>query len=136
MIDIFIQEQGSGGEIIIRNNDVVTVNGVENQPYAAQFGGSEWIFNDLFLVDDQKFTATTEQALLNNPLTSAGRITIEAAMNADLAYLPDAIPGTSVTISTSIPQKNRLDATIEIDGQTFGLNWNPDGSFLNYTLIE
>ena len=136
MIDLLKQERGDGGETVIRNNDIAMVRGYENQPYLAHFGGGNWIFNDLFLSNSPsaKFAAQTEQALLNNPLTSGGRIVIERAMNDDLEYMVENVPGTTVKITTNIDAVNRISGTVEIDGKTVAMNWNPDASFLNYSL--
>jgi hypothetical protein len=40
MTDILIFETGNGGDMMLRNNDIVTVEGYENQPYLAMFGGN------------------------------------------------------------------------------------------------
>ena len=131
-----VYESGSGGEIAVRNNDVVTVSGYENMPYLAQFGGKEGSFwaDGLLLTGDQQHTSLTEDALNNNPLTSTGRIAIEDAMKMDLAFLENDINGTVVNVSTQIVSSNRMDAQIDINGQTIYVGWNPDELFLNYSL--
>lgn len=134
MIDILLYETGSGGEIIIRNNDVVTVAGYENMPYIAQFGGNGSWMDDLLLTGDQRHTSQTEQALIDVPLTSAGRIAINNAMEADLEFLSDDIAGTKVEVNTTIASRNRMDAAINAAGNTIYMNWNPDTLFLTYKL--
>lgn len=134
-MDILLTELGSGGEIVNRNNDVVTTTGFENETYIAMFGGNRYWANGLTLQGDSQFVATTEETLRTNPLTSAGLIAIENAMMNDLKYLEN-ITGTDVSVSVKIPAPNRLDAEISISGQIFYLNWNPDESFLKYSLIE
>jgi hypothetical protein len=133
MTDILVYESGTGGDLIVRNNDLVTVQGYENQPYIANFGGSGgWA--DTFLTGSQKHTSQTEAALLANDLNSAGRIAITNAISDDLQYLVTDIPGTVVNVQVSIPKVDRLDAFITIGGLTFYMNFNPDSKFLNYTI--
>lgn len=136
MIDVAIIETGSGGDLIYRTPDLQPARGLENQPYGLMFGGNAsepWWGNDL-LMPNTPFTCLTQDALRNNPLTSQGRVNIEAAMNADLQTLRDNIPGTTATVSTSITAPNRLEAEININGQIFIALWNPDAEFLTYTL--
>lgn len=130
-MDILVQEQGSGGEIIVRNNDIVMVTGFENMPYLAHFGGDAWFMNDL-LTGDITFTGTTERLCRETPATSAGRKIIEDAMIADLSFLTEDVPGTIYSVSVAITSTNTFTSTIKINGQTFTYNWNPDASFLNY----
>ncbi len=134
MIDIMVYESGSGGEIMVRNNDVVTVNGYENNPYLAQFGGNAFWGDGLLMTGDQQHVAQTEEALNTNTLSSSGRIAIEEAMKADLAFLPSDIEGTSVSVATQIAGPNRLNAQMNINGTIIYMNWNPDELFLNYAL--
>lgn len=134
-MDILIEELGSGGEIQVRNNDLVMVQGNENMPYLAMFGGADWWGNGLLVTGDAQFQSKTEQVLLNTPLTSNGLIAIENAISDDLQSLEN-ITGTQVITNVVIAAKNRLDVTIDINGQQFYVTWNPDSSFLTYKLIE
>lgn len=127
--DILIYESGNGGEVVIRGNDIVTVNGVENTPYLSMFGGADWWGN--YLIPESPFLCQTEQVLKKTPLTSAGRITILNAINADLGYLND-IEGTKWNVQLFITNPNRLDIIINIDGQVFAYQWNPDTLYLTY----
>ena len=140
MTDLLIYETGNGGDILIRGNDAVQVYGYENSPYLAMFGGADYFGN--YLIQNSTlnvpgstppalFSSQTEQVLKTTPLTSAGRITILNAMNADLAYLNN-IPGTTWNITLSITGPDRLEALININGKTFAMNWNPDKLFLTY----
>ena len=136
MIDVAIIETGSGGDLIYRTPDLQPARGVENMPYGLMFGGNAsepWWGNDL-LMPNTPFSCLTQDALLNNPLTSQGRINIEAAMNADLQVLIDNIPGTTIGLTTAIAGPDRLEAEIKINGQIFLAVWNPDAQFLTYTL--
>lgn len=132
--DALLYETGSGGDMVLRNNDIVTVAGYENMPYLSMYGGNGSWMDDLLLIGDQKHTAQTETALQNTPLTSQGRQIIEDAINADLQFLVDDVEGTAVDVAVSIPSKNRVDAAININGQTIYMNWHPDAIFLNYEI--
>jgi len=130
--DVLIYETGQGGDLYLQGNDVALTTGVENVPYLAMFGGDNWWGNQYIATP---FASKTEAALLSNPLTSAGRIAIEAAMQADLAFLND-IPGTTWSVVTSISgNPNLLNATITINGQSFSMQWNPNTLFLNYQIV-
>lgn len=130
--DILIYEVGSGGDLLLRGNDFASITGLENSPYLAMFGGYDWWGNDI-LVPDNPYNCLTEKALIDNPLTSAGRLKIEEAIRSDLLYL-NSIPDTTYSISTQITAPDRLDITININGQLFSLSWNPDKLFLTYSV--
>jgi len=133
-MDILIQEQGSGGEIIVRDNDLVVINGLENQPYLASFGGDDWFGNSLFLQGDQQLTGQTEKVLMTTTLNSEGRQLVENTLKQDLEYLKDIESGTTIAVAATIADKNRIDAAITISGTEFALQYNPDTTYLNYTL--
>lgn len=126
-MDIFLIERGNGGEMVIQGNDLQTITGYENQPYLAMCGGSDWFGNTLFFDDETaRFNSQTEAALINNTLTSAGRVVIENAIKADLQYLIDNAPNTTITVTTQIVSDSRLDILVNIDGQQFAYMWNPN----------
>jgi hypothetical protein len=133
MTDLLIYETGSGGDLLISGNDLAQVQGYENSPYLAMFGGGDWWGNYLLPTENQ-FNSQTEQTLNTTPLSSAGRQTIEAAIKADLAYL-DNIEGTTWSVTTAIGGKDRLQIYITINGQTFYYLWNPNQLFLTYQVI-
>lgn len=133
MFDLLIYETGNGGDCRLNGNDLEVVEGYENMPYLAMFGGADWWGN--YLLDGnaaQQFDAQTEQTMQQQPLSSAGRIAIEGAMLADLAFFKQNLPGTAVSVSTSVATPDRLDAHINIDGEQVYLQWNPSAVFLNY----
>ena len=129
MTDILIYETGGGGDLFLRGNEIVTVNGFENVPYLSMFGGKSWWGN--FLIPDNPFTCVTEELLNTIVLNSASRLKIEAAVKTDLSFLDD-IEGTEYTINVSIAAPDKLSIVITINGQTFNLIWNPDTLFLTY----
>ena len=125
--DILIYETGNGGDLLLRGNDMASVTGLENSPYLALFGGSDWWCNYL---TDNKFVSLTENTLLDVALTSSGRKRIEDAILTDLAYLNnvDAEYSASVTIAGA----NRVSMEISINGDLFMMQWSPDELFINY----
>jgi len=133
-MDLELIETGNGGDLRIVGNDLAVVNGYENMPYLAMFGGSEFWGNDLLFNEgtDFKFSSTTEKVLQSVALNSAGRIEIEAAILADLAFIKKNVPDTKIVVSTSIVTPDRLDIAINIDGQAFYFEWNPSTAYLNY----
>jgi hypothetical protein len=128
MTDVLLYETGNGGDVLVRGNDLAAVSGYENAPYLSMFGGSDWWGNYL---TTGKYQSQTEAILLTTPLTSSGRLLIENAINADLAFLSD-IEGTTWSVNTAITGPNRLEITITINGDTFSYVWNPDTLFLTY----
>lgn len=133
MADILIKEAGNGGDLVLLGNDLAAASGYENGPYLSMFGGDAW-WGNAFLQDEEpsvRFSSQTERTLREVPLNSAGRIRIEAAINADLAWLRD-ISGTTVAVATTITSDNRLDINITINGRTFYYQWNPGADFLTY----
>ncbi len=128
MTDVLLIETGNGGDLRLGTNDLKTVNGLENAIYLALFGGKKWWAN---YTTSNKFLSQTEQVLRTTPLTSSGRIAIERAINSDLSFLNN-ITGTKWTVNTTITSSNRLEINIDINGQLFLLQWNPDSLFLTY----
>ena len=135
MTDLLIYEQGSGGEMLLRSNSIVTVDGFENEPYLAMFGGvpveADWWGNDP-IFNEEPMVSLTEQALSMNPLNSAGRIAIETAMLKDLQTVTSTVEGTTPTVVLMIKSDNRLEADIKINGRSWLLKWSPDAMYLNY----
>lgn len=100
-----IEDAGNGGDIVKTLKDVQVIEGFENMPYLALFGGnldastqrtrlpSEQAFdfwgNTAFHPDDQslQFNSETERILNKTPLTSSGRAIIEAAVKRDLMFM-------------------------------------------------
>jgi hypothetical protein len=125
MIDLLLIEAGDGGELVQQaSGDLVTITGLENSIYLSLFGGNAWWANDLIPDKTARYECQTEQALNDNALTSAGRLKIEAAIKADLAWIP-MITGTTFTVSTRIAAPDRLEIDIFIAGKTFSYYWNP-----------
>lgn len=114
-MDIKIYETGNGGDIMIRGNDLESVQSFENMPYLGMFGGNvEQTTDQVGETDEQRFdwwgnsflfdlptqlNSITERTLINTPITSQGRILIENAIKADLQFMQSfAIVTVAVTI--------------------------------------
>jgi len=121
MRDVKIVSTLDGGDIEIQGNDIATVNGVENVPFLAMFGGDSWCLNFL---TDKKFQSQTEKKLLEVVLNSAGRQEILDAVNADMSFLND-IPGTTWQAAVTLEAPNRIRINVGINGQQFETLWNP-----------
>lgn len=137
---MLIVEGGSGGDLVMQGADLAAVYGYEGQPYLAMFGGVPsdkpcWM-NSLLLSGgiDNEFISQTEAALNNNALNSDGRIKDIAAINNDLKYLINDVPGTKISVNATITSDNRLDVTINFNGQLIYMNWNPNTLFLTYKI--
>jgi hypothetical protein len=140
MIDLLLVELGTGADLVFNGYDLVGCTGVENQPYLAMFsdedGSGDYWGNALLLADgvDNEFISQTEAALRKYALNSNGRLRIDAAINEDLQYLTQDVGGTTVTVNSVIASDNRLDVTINFNGQLFLMEWNPDELFLKYSI--
>jgi len=136
MIDALIIETGNGGDLLQQGNDMAIVEGFENMPYLAMFSGDgDWWGNNLLFSNNDSsvfFSSQTERVMREVTLNSAGRIKIETAIKNDLAFLKSNISGTTVDVTTSVVNPDRLDIEITINGNTFYMQWNPSTAFLNY----
>lgn len=116
--DIEIYENGDGGDLNLKAEDIASVQGLTNQVYLALFGGNyeqsttpevdeleqrfDWWANN-YLVEQQQFNSTFERTLHRVALNSAGIIELEKAAKEDLKFLKDF-------------------ATIEIESEISGYN--------------
>lgn len=103
-MDVELIETGNGGDVIKKPKDLSVIEGFENMPYLAMFGGnveastpskrlsSEQAFdfwgnsiigNDLSL----QFNSLTERTLMQVSLNSQGREIIEQAVLKDLEFM-------------------------------------------------
>lgn len=104
-MDVKIVETGDGGDLVKTAKDIVVIDGLENMPYLALFGGNvsastpvkkltseqnfDWWGNSLLIPNNPgvQFNSETERALNTIPLTSAGRSLIENAVRMDLKFM-------------------------------------------------
>lgn len=125
--DILIYETLNGGDIVLNGADIVTVSGIENQPYLATFGGENWHGNAILSENPGvRFTSETERVMNETPLSSAGRLAIEQAAVRDTAYLKEIYPGEKVDVSVAIVNVNRIDVEIALAGTQMKVKWNPN----------
>lgn len=129
-MDFALLETGNGGDLLLQGSDLVVVEGIQNMPYLAMFGGNieqdtknkvteeqsfDWWGNNLLMPNNQsiQFNSITERVINNTPLTSQGRVTIENAIKTDLKFLQDL--GAEVSVSVSITATDRIDVNIKIN---------------------
>lgn len=103
-MDLAIVESHNGGELIKKGNDLFMIPGWSNMVYLALFGGNveavtrtrkpgeqdfSWWGNATVMTNDEsiQFNSRTEKALKNTPLTSAGRIVIQQAVEKDVEFM-------------------------------------------------
>lgn len=127
--DLAISEKdGNGGDLQQLGNDLAVVNGIENMPYLAMFGGNreastgtipiadaqDYWGNNLFMAGDAsiQFNSKTERILNSTELTSAGRVIIENAIKDDLQFLE---PQAKITVVVTIEATDRLRVSIRIE---------------------
>jgi phage gp46-like protein len=128
-MDLQIVETLNGGDAVLLGNDLAVIEGLENMIYLALFGDDgTWWGNDLLLTgdSDKQFLSQTEAVLDAVTLNSAGRIAIEQAIKADLAFLLADVPGTTLSVSVAIAKPDRTEITITLNGKDFYFQINPN----------
>lgn len=118
-----IEDAGNGGDLVIKANDLSVIEGLQNMPFLAMFGGSveastaktrlsteqnlSWWGNSIISPNDSKlqFNSNTERALMDTPLTSSGARLIELAVKADLKFMKDFC---EVAVAVSIVATDRI----------------------------
>ena len=124
--DLEIYENGSGGDLNLKNDDLSTIQGLTNQVYLAFFGGNiegntkessseldqrtDWWANE-YLKKEFQFNSNLERALKMIALNGAGLRVVEDAAKEDLKFLEQFA---GVEISTEISSKNKLTIFVNI----------------------
>ena len=124
-----IESKGNGGDLVKTNKDIVTIEGLQNMPYIALFGGNveastpterveselafDWWGNNLLLPNEPapQFNSLTERTLQEVALNSARRIQIEEAIRKDLDFMSEFA---TVSVSASIISTDRVEILIRI----------------------
>lgn len=106
-MDLQLVETGDGGDLVKNVKDLKVIYGFQNMIYLGLMGGNlaqstpilrdatEQAFdfwgNNLFMQGDSsiQFNSETERALNTTPLTSAGRVLIQLAVQNDLEFMRD-----------------------------------------------
>ncbi len=126
-MDVLIIETLNGGDIVKKGNDVTTAAGWENMPYLAMFGGNVRQSTPSRRVEGElnfdfwgnayepdpvvQMNSQTERTLMTTALTSTGRVVIENAVKADLAFMSEFA---DVTVAVSIVSDDRVQIDIAI----------------------
>jgi hypothetical protein len=128
-MDLLLAETNNGGDLVKLPKDFVVIEGFENMPYMAMFGGNreastplqrlpqeqafDWWGNTLFFQNDEsvQMNSNTERVLLSVSLNSSGRIQIERAVRKDLEFMK---PFATVTVSVSIVSTDRVVIGVNI----------------------
>lgn len=118
-----IEDAGNGGDLVKKSKDLSVIEGLQNMPFLAMFGGSieasttnkrlpteqnlSWWGNSIISPNDSKlqFNSNTERALIKTPLTSSGARLIEQAVKSDLKFMNDFC---EVAIAVSIVATDRV----------------------------
>lgn len=153
MIDLKIYDTDDGGDIFLRGNDMVTVEGFVNMPYIAMFGGNvkentparrevgQQAFDywgNAFLANEAiQYNSNTERVLQEVALSSSGRILIEEAVKKDLQFMQAFA---EVTISVEVTGNDKIQINIKIQepdnlqAKQFVYVW--DGTLTDLTVNE
>lgn len=132
--DVAIVETGNGGDLQLVGNDLGVVNGIENMPYLAMFGGNvEAVTGGAVVTADSKdywgnnllwpgdgaiqWNSIVEKTLNTTALNSAGRAVIEAAIKTDLKFLEKQA---KITVSVTIVSTDRINVRLEIKQNSGG----------------
>ena len=116
MTDLILYENGNGGDLQLKGNDLATTDGLTNQPYLAWFGGNltdDWWGNKLLLTNDKsiQFTSYLENLLQNTALNSDGRNRIENFIKKDLEFLRTFV---NIETSVSIISDDKLQIVVKL----------------------
>lgn len=124
---LIVEYKGNGGDAVFTGKDLMVIDSFENMVYLALFGGcveqdtprqrpagvqdfSYW-GNSLESNSDVHFNSLTERTLNTTPLTSAGRISIENAIRADLRFMQAFA---KVVVETAIIATDKLTINITL----------------------
>ena len=144
-MDLSIQDNGNGGDVVVKGNDFELVTSIFNQPYLGLFGGNvemstqdgtkdlnqrfDYWGNELFFQEDQgqQFNSNFERELQNVSLTSAGIQKLESVLKDDLKYLA---PLGTVTTNIFIDTVDKINIEVfiqepgELAEQLFKMIWD------------
>jgi hypothetical protein len=128
-MDLRIIETGNGGDVLLSGNDLAVDYTFETMIYLALFSGNpgystptdrlptemayDWWGNTTLLPNQPllQFNSLTEFTLNTTTLNSAGRITIQNAVIADLGFMADFA---EITVAVVIPTVDTVNITIRL----------------------
>ena len=123
--DIHIYESGDGGEMKLKNNDLMLANSIYQSIYISLFGGNvneiDWWGNNLF--NQEPYISETEKTLTQTALNSNGRFVIENAVKQDLRKLSELI---DIEVEVKILSKSSVKIIIFISNsnEKISVVWN------------
>lgn len=134
--DVRLIETGDGGDVTLKGNDIQSIEGLQNMPYIAIFGGNpnqltqgertdieafDYWGNFLFEPNNTAawFNSRLEKVLKNTTITPQGVRLIETAINKDLNFMREFA---EVTVSVSSPFVDRLKIDIILIQPEIGTN--------------
>ena len=118
--DLLLTETGNGGDLVIRDNDLVLTSNLSNQIYLALFGGNivddnGEQFNEYWanvqLSDESKYISQFERTLNEVVINSSGLQRLHEAANKDLEFLKKYV---NYTLEVSILNKDSISLYINI----------------------
>lgn len=121
-------ETGDGGDYVLKGSNLELIDGFQNMPYLALFGGNvesstrefrpteqrfDWWGNTLLMFNNSaiQMNSATERILNNSALSSSARLQIEQAIKTDLEFFKGF---STVNVSASITATDRIEINIEI----------------------
>jgi len=118
MTDVHLFQTNDGGEITLTNGVISTNGGLETAIYLSLFGGNEedeeW-WGNIDEPDPNKYQISETQRLLKAlPLTSANLKRVEDAVLRDLNWMLTTKTATSLEVSASIPNLNKIQIEINV----------------------
>jgi len=128
-IDLLLIENGSGGELVLENGDLKTIQGLQNFIYLALFGGNVegstkeiigteqrfyWWANDALLdeLQEQQMNSETEKLLNKIVMNSQGRLKLIEAVKEDLEFM-SAFGDVAVNVIFEGVDRVNIDVTIQ-----------------------
>lgn len=129
-MDLKMVESGNGGDLVLVGNDLAKINGFQNMPYLAMFGGNpeqsttgpkigdeqafDWWGNQLLIPNQQiiQFNSLLEKKLSEVALSSNGRQQIEQAVRRDISFI-NSFATTSVSVSIASAERIDINITIQ-----------------------
>lgn len=128
-MDLKLIDNKTGGDLVLKNNDIEMISGFQNMPYLAMFGGNlesntikfkeaeqrfDWWGNDLFFFNNKsiQFNSNLERLLNNISLTSQNRLLIIETVKKDLSFMGDF---SNYTVDVSYISVDRIQIDIKIN---------------------
>ena len=134
--DVILRQSNNDGDIIVQNGIVYMDGGLGTSAYLCLFGGNEddpgdadttlsW-WGNIGELPENQYRSRTQYLLQSLPATAANLRRLEDAVNADLEVLISSGAARSIETSVTIPELNRVNIDVNIDGDTmltFAINW-------------